>query len=518
MPAGPNVVWWDGTSDLGRNLDAAAHGVYRIPAELAEVGTYRVRGLVHAGIHLRYEFPVYNAGDPPWPTADHTGAWLSNHSPPSSALFVPADKAPGGKPLIYLGSYVSEGRDGLAWIDLDGHKRGGVTWVGGDLDGRAVPGAATRANRPRQAPTFIPGRAWEGELRLTAMTAHGDKPVVKYPLNCGREATNFALAGLAAHNGLLVCSLRGQKELLFIDAKAGKVLGKRAVDDPRGLAFDSKGRLLVLAGRQLLGLSGEQGAGSGEYATSLLRAPRSLLIADGLEDPQQLALDSKGNYYISDHGKSHQVKVFDPLGKPLRSIGHAGPPRAGRYDPRHMNDPNGLTIDSIGRLWVAETNFQPKRVSVWALDGQLLGGFYGPSEYGGGGTLDPIDKTRFYYHGMEFRLDWKAGSDQLARVLFRSDADRRRTFLKRNSSMASRKRRFTWKVRPVGSSATLPTATRAIPPTARALPRYGSIAATPRRRSRRSAERAIGTCSRRPDSSRAGPPAWRCATAISPRR
>ena len=240
---------------------------------------------------------------------------------------------------------------------------------------------------------------------------------------CGREATNFALAGLAAHNGLLVCSLRGQKELLFIDAKAGKVLGKRAVDDPRGLAFDSKGRLLVLAGRQLLGLSGEQGAGSGEYATSLLRAPRSLLIADGLEDPQQLALDSKGNYYISDHGKSHQVKVFDPLGKPLRSIGHAGPPRAGRYDPRHMNDPNGLTIDSIGRLWVAETNFQPKRVSVWALDGQLLGGFYGPSEYGGGGTLDPIDKTRFYYHGMEFRLDWKAGSDQLARVLFRSDAD-----------------------------------------------------------------------------------------------
>ena len=141
-----------------------------------------MRGLTQAGIHLRYEFPVYNAGDPPWPTADHTGAWLSNHSPPSSALFVPADKAPGGKPLINLGSYVSEGRDGLAWFDLDGHKRGGVTWVGGAWTG--APFLARDAGEQAAAGAYLyTGAAWEGELRLTAMTAHGDKPVVKYPLN-----------------------------------------------------------------------------------------------------------------------------------------------------------------------------------------------------------------------------------------------------------------------------------------------------------------------------------------------
>ena len=51
--------------------------------------TYRVRGLYHAGIDLRYEFAVYNAGNPAWSTADHTGGWLTNHTPPSSALFVP---------------------------------------------------------------------------------------------------------------------------------------------------------------------------------------------------------------------------------------------------------------------------------------------------------------------------------------------------------------------------------------------------------------------------------------------
>ena len=84
-----------------------------------------------------------------------------------------------------------------------------------------------------------------------------------------------------------------------------------------------------------------------------------------------------------------------------------------------MNNPNGLTIDGRDHLWVAETDFQPKRVSVWTLDGTLVKAFYGPSEYGGGGALDPQDKTRFYYHGMEFTLDWERGADRLARVFYR---------------------------------------------------------------------------------------------------
>ena len=84
-----------------------------------------------------------------------------------------------------------------------------------------------------------------------------------------------------------------------------------------------------------------------------------------------------------------------------------------------MNNPNGLTIDSNDHLWVAETDFQPKRVSVWTLDGKRVNAFYGPAEYGGGGTLDPRDKTRFYYHGMELKLDWDKGTSEVARVLFR---------------------------------------------------------------------------------------------------
>ena len=35
--------------------------------------------------------------------------------------------------------------------------------------------------------------------------------------------------------------------------------------------------------------------------------------------------------------------------------------------------------------------------------------------------LDPLDSTRFYYKGMEFKLDWKAGTDALTRVFARPD-------------------------------------------------------------------------------------------------
>ncbi len=152
FPAGKNIAWWDGMDDLGRDLDAPRHGVYRLPAQLVAPGTYQVRGLVHQGIDLRYEFSVYNAGTPAWPTADHTGGWLTNHTPPQAALFVPAETAPGGKPLIYLGSYVSEGGDGLAWVDLAGRKQGGVGWVGGTWTG--APFLARDAGPQRVAAAF----------------------------------------------------------------------------------------------------------------------------------------------------------------------------------------------------------------------------------------------------------------------------------------------------------------------------------------------------------------------------
>jgi len=438
FPAGQNTAWWDGSDDLSRDREAADHGQYYIPTHFVAPGQYRVRGIVHQPIDLRYEFSVYSAGNPPWDTLDGTGGWLTNHTPPSAALFLPADKAPGGKPLVYLGSYVSEGGSGLAWVDLNGNKQGGRRNIGNSLMAAQV---LARDDGPDANPNVYVYTAatWgdekaKGEALSKAYVLvsglsntgnHADKQILNYTFDLGQHPTDQPTArpiwkqqigGLAVRNNVVLLSLQMQNKLVFADAADGNVLGAVPIDSPRGLAFDAQGNLFVVSGTRLL-----------RFNVPNIRQPQQLpapqiLIAQGLASPSGIALDSDGTIYLSDQGDSNQVKVFSPSGKFLRAIGHPGPSKAGPYDPLHMNNPRGLAIDSNRHLWVAEEDLQPKRVSLWTLDGTLIKAFYGPTEYGGGGSLDPTDKTRFYYHSMEFKLDWTAGTSSLAAVLHR-DSD-----------------------------------------------------------------------------------------------
>jgi hypothetical protein len=435
FPAGENTAWWDGTDDLLRDPEAARHGLYHIPAQFVAPGTYRVRGLWHRPIDLRYEFSVYNAGTPAWETADSTGAWLANHTPPCAALFVPASRAPGGKALVFLGSYVSEGGHGLAWVELDGRKQGGVGWVGGNWTG--APYLARDDGAQADASAFgYAAVAWGednpkkgapklGEIRLTALTTNGHKPVLKYLFTTSPETNGIKIewseyiGGLAARDGLLVVAMTHLDQLLFVDAKTKKFLGTAPLSAPRGLAFDAQKRFYALSGRKLVRFDFAKWLPTSE--TSQLPAPEVLIPETRLEEPRQIAVDATGRIYISDWGNSHQVKVFLPDGTLVRVIGKPGAPKAGPYDPLHLNHPDGMDVDSQGRLWVTENDFQPKRVSVWSADGKLARTFYGPAEYGGGGKLDPEDRTRFYFHGMEFKLDWKKGTDELVRVFHRPD-------------------------------------------------------------------------------------------------
>jgi hypothetical protein len=432
FPGGENIAWWDGTSDAGRDRDAARHGLYHIPEESVQPGEYRVRGLFHKGLELRYEFSIYNSGNPAWETADTSGGWLTNHTPPQAALFVPAAQAPGGQPMVYLGSAVSEGGAGLAWVDLDGKKIGGRGWIGGNWTAAPFLAHDDGKNALPDIYAYV-GATWtsqrnddktHGELRLTGLTAKGDRAILKYPFTpptrtgkgSGDSDWINQLGGIAVHDGLLVASLRELNLLLFVDVRQGKVLGQAPLESPRGLAFDSQGRLLTLSDAKLLRFQL-----NADNPASLAAAEP--LYPQGLQDPHGITCDSTGNIYVSDHGDSHQVKVISPEGKLLRSIGNAGPPRAGVYDTLHMNHPFGLAIDDRQQLWVAEDDFQPKRVSVWTLDGKFLRAFYGPGRYGGGGTLDPRDKSRFYYDGMEFKLDWQAGTSIPVAVFHRPEQD-----------------------------------------------------------------------------------------------
>ena len=425
FPAGENVAWWDGTDDLGRDVEAASHGVYKIPAQFVAPGQYRVRGLVRDAIVPRYEFAFYNAGQPAWETLDKTGGWLTNHTPPQAALFLDKNQSPTGAPLVYLGSYVSEGGSGLAWVDLNGKKVGGRGHVGGSWT--AAPFLASDKGAAARPDVYAyVAAAWtsvkddkKAEIRITGLGKDGDKDILRYEFD-PRDVKNTEpeLSGLAARDGLLYVSLPLQKQLLIADAKSGEIKSKTPLENARGLAFDAQGRLLVVAGNKVLRYRVQNGV-LGESET---------IIAAGLQEPQQLAFDKEGRIYVSDWGNSHQVKMFDATGKLLRSFGKPGAPAAGKYDELHMNHPAGLALDENGRLWVAEKDHLPKRVSVWNADGSLWRAFYGPAKYGGGGMLDPRDPSLLLYAdegrgAMEFKLDWKAGTSRLQSVFYRPDAD-----------------------------------------------------------------------------------------------
>jgi len=374
FPAGDNIAWWDGTDDLGRDVDAAKHGLYNIPDRFVQPGDYTARGLWRKEVKAFYEFAVYASGSPPWSTPDHTGAWLANHSAPSAAVFVPASHSPTGQPAVFLGSFVTEGPDGMAWVDLDGRKRGGMKWIGGNWTAAPYLGRDTGPKADPKTAAYV-ASAWETskksgvhELRVNALTLDGDnrlraRSVVTELLErwggqaakTGSDHDRFKIVrGVAAYNGTVACSLSPLNRVVFIDAGSGKTLGDATVKDPRGLTYDEAGRLFVLSGTQVL----------------RLEPPRDgarrvdVVVAKGLEDPFALALDGDGNLYVSDHGDSHQVKVFSPQGRLLRAIGRPGRPKAGPYDPLHMNRPAELAIDSQNQLWVTENDYLPKRVSV----------------------------------------------------------------------------------------------------------------------------------------------------------
>lgn len=446
FPAGANVVWWDGADESG-GMREGADGVFRAEGNLVAPGSYRFRGLVHDGIDLDYEFSVYSEGSPPWHTGDKTGRWLADHSPPSDVLFLPgsADR----EPQMLIASFVAEGGDGLVYTDLSGRKLRGERWIGGNWTGAV---ALARDAGPAADPEVVAYTAstWpvgsnqneeEAELRLVAIGRENkDRSVLVHTFSraelpkIGRITGNPPsddenkryVHAIAVHNGLLVASMDRHQELALVDAAGGRLLGFVALPGVRGVAFDASGRLLVLAGGRLLRYPAFPMPAAGEIA---LPVPEQL-IADGLEDPQHLALDAEGAIYIGDWGASHQVKVFSADGKPVRVIGTAGAPRSGRYDPIHMNHPNGLAISGDGRLWVAEQDYLPKRVSVWTVGGELVRGFYGPPHYGAGGGIDPRDKSRFYYAderggAMEFRLDWEMGSSEVVSVISRPQSEGR---------------------------------------------------------------------------------------------
>jgi hypothetical protein len=241
------------------------------------------------------------------------------------------------------------------------------------------------------------------------------KKTVLTPYTSDAPNDAYSNDGLAVYNGRIVISFTRMNELIVADARTHQQISTISIDTPRGLTFDSQGRLYVVTGQQVkrytLSADGTQ------------LSNETTLVSDGLVNPTRISLDSSGTIYISDVGKVSQVKVFTPNGAFVRSIGKPSGPQVGLYDELRMSNPQGTAVDGDGNLWVAEEETLPKRISEWKSDGEFIRAFYGPPKYGGGGAIDPRNKNRFFYAenngGVEFSLDWATGTSKPYSIYWR---------------------------------------------------------------------------------------------------
>ncbi|MFZ2654475.1 MAG: hypothetical protein WAX69_06125 [Victivallales bacterium] len=399
---GANLDYWDGRSDSG---------------DLVQPGKYKVRGLFHGDLDVLYEFSYGNPGNPPWYTADGKGGWLANHTNPIAVL---ADEK-----RIYVAAPTAEGPHPLMALDYDGNKVWGglARWAAGFMarQGKYLyvvaekdPGAA-RKKEDLDAMAEIELIRIDPETGREVLFPDGKSRHVIAKWNIQKEGTikkwegwtnankahdadwaGINAQGLASMGDNLYASLHFSGKLLKIDAEKGEVVGEIPMAKPAGLASDGQ-QLFVITGNKIVKLKPD---GAVEP-----------FVQENLKAPIGIALDKKRNVYVSDWADQMCVKVFSPDGKHLKNIGKlGGRALVGPYDSSGMFLPRGVSVDTQGRLWVAEDDFQPRRVSCWNPDGTLaiekLGGCY----YSAMSTyIFPDEPDKALSMGNLVELDWEKG-------------------------------------------------------------------------------------------------------------
>ncbi len=195
---------------------------------------------------------------------------------------------------------------------------------------------------------------------------------------------------------------RSHERIEIYDSATGKLTDEIPLARPGAVAFSPKGELFALSGKQIVRVPQDGGKSSPEPFLTDLVAPTDFVF------------DKTGKLYVYDGGPERQnVRVYDSQGKLAATIGEPGGFQAGPWVPERMGSVSDIDLDERGQLWIVENQYWPKRITLWTTAGEFRKEFLGNTAYGGGGVLDPGDKTRLYYGPLEFELDWKTGTSRL---------------------------------------------------------------------------------------------------------
>ena len=222
----------------------------------------------------------------------------------------------------------------------------------------------------------------------------------------------FGVAALTPAGGDAPADPLLAERLEVIDGTSGKVEKEIAIAKPEGLAFAPSGLLHAVSAGRVVTVDLAATAGADH--------PPFPLPAGAVKEPGPIACDTVGNLYVFDRADDRRVvSVFDPAGKLLRTVGEPGGHEVGPWNPRRFNEVTALAVDREGKLWVVEHTTWPKRISCWSPAGEFLREYLGPTEYGGGGVIDPADVSRMFYGPLEFAIDWKTAASRLVRITAR---------------------------------------------------------------------------------------------------
>ena len=388
LAKGKQKVRWDGLGTWS----------WTRPGEPVPPGEYAWTALWHPGVSLRLCGWAHNAGRAPWDDGSGTSNWGGDHGTPVSCA------AEGER--VVLGWNGAEAGQAVVATDLGGK----VAWRGTRFSMTGVSHVALDGG------TFYALTRGDTIYRQDART--GD-----YTMWQGTESCDLGLKelladvpgkpetcdGMDAGGGRLVLALGKANLLAVLDGKTGKLLKTHAVEAP--------GNLKVVGGRAYV----ISGGGRAVVAVDL-ESGKAEKAVDGLEWAAAVALDAQGRLYVGVRDPDNQVKVFAPDGKPAGEIGRRGG-RAllGKWQSDGMAFIQGMAVDRDGKLWVAENDPYPKRISVWdTKTGQLVREFFGPTSYGAtGGAISPLDPAVMAGNGCEWRIDPKTGRDTCVAVITR---------------------------------------------------------------------------------------------------